>query len=74
MFHYFKIIVITSDKNKNEYMHNYYLIKHNFSQFAIYNLKFQLKFCKSYNVVKIIIVRIVIIKINDMFIKLLYYS
>jgi len=41
-------------------MHNYYLIEHNFSQFLIYTLKFELKFCKSYNVIKIIIVRIVI--------------
>jgi len=41
-------------------MHNYFLIEHNYSQHVIYNFKSELKFWKSYNVVKIIIVRIVI--------------
>jgi len=41
-------------------MHNYFLIKHNYSQSVIYNVKCELKFWKNYNVVKIIIAMIVI--------------
>jgi len=41
-------------------MHNYLLIEHNYSQSIIYNFKSELIFWKTYNVVKIIIVMIVI--------------
>ncbi len=44
-------------------MHNYFLIEHNYSQHVIYNFKSELKIWKIYNVVKIIIVRIVILGI-----------
>jgi len=60
MLHYFKIIVITSDKNELLYGHNYFLIEHNYSQSVIYNFKFELKFWKNYNVIKIPILMIVI--------------
>ncbi len=60
MLHYFKIIVITSDKNELQYGHNYFLIEHNYSQSVIYNFKFELKFWKNYNVIKITILMIVI--------------
>jgi len=54
MSHYFKIIVLTSDKNKLVW-HNYFLIEHNYSQSVTYNFKPELKFCKNYSVVKITI-------------------
>jgi hypothetical protein len=41
-------------------MHNYFWIEHNYSESVIYNFKYELKFGKNYNVVKIIIVMIVI--------------
>jgi len=41
-------------------MHKYFLIEHNYSQFLINNFKYELKFWKKYNVVKIIIAMIVI--------------
>jgi len=41
-------------------MHNYFLIEHNYSQFVIYNMKSELNFWKNYNVVRVIIERIVI--------------
>jgi len=41
-------------------MHNFKKIERNYSQSVIYNFKFELKFWKDYNVVKIIIVMIVI--------------
>jgi len=41
-------------------MHNYFLIENNYSQYVIYNFKSELKFWKSYNVVKIIIVMIIV--------------
>jgi len=41
-------------------MHNYFLIEHNYSKYVIYNFKSELIIWKNYNVVKIIIVRIVI--------------
>ncbi len=41
-------------------MQKYFLIEHNYSQSVIYNLKSELEFWRNYNVVKIIIVRIVI--------------
>jgi len=41
-------------------MHNWFLIEHYYSQSVIYNFKSELKVCKNYNVVKIIIVMIVI--------------
>jgi len=44
-------------------MHNYFLIEHHFSQFVIYNLKFEIKFWKIYNVVKIIIEKLLISRI-----------
>jgi len=44
-------------------MNNYFLIEHNYSQYVIYNFKFELKFWKDYNVVRIIIVMIIISKI-----------
>jgi len=37
-------------------MHNYFLIKHNYSQSVIYNFKSELNFLKNNNVAKIIIV------------------
>ncbi len=44
MLHYFKIIVINSDKNWLQYMHNYFLIEHNYSQSVIQNFKSEFKF------------------------------
>jgi len=44
-------------------MNNYFLIEHNSSQSVIYNLKYELKIWKIYNVYKISIVRIVISEI-----------
>jgi hypothetical protein len=44
-------------------MNNYFLIEHNYSQFVIYNLKYELKIWKNYNVYKISIARIVISRI-----------
>jgi hypothetical protein len=44
-------------------MHKFYLIKHNYSKYIIYNFKSDLKFWKNYNVIKIIIVLIVISEI-----------
>jgi hypothetical protein len=69
MWHYFKIIAITSDKNYllhikiNYYVHNYFFIEHNYSHSAIYNFKPELKFWKYHSVVKIIILLILISQI-----------
>ncbi len=41
-------------------MHISFLIEHNHSQFIIYKLKSELKFWKTFNVIEIIILRIVI--------------
>jgi hypothetical protein len=41
-------------------MHFFFLIEHNYSQYAIYNFKSELKIWKDYNVVKIIIEMIAI--------------
>jgi len=38
MWHCFKIIVITSDKNY-QYVDNYFLIEHNYPHYVIYNFK-----------------------------------
>jgi len=35
-------------------MHNYVLIEHNHSQYVIYNFKFELRFWKNHNVVKLL--------------------
>jgi len=51
-------------------MHNYFLIEHNYSKHVIYNFKSELIIWKIYNVVKIIIVRIVI---SGIIIKLLQF-
>jgi len=44
-------------------MHNYFLIEHNYSQSVVYKFKFELKFWKKYNVVKIISVMILVLRI-----------
>ncbi len=55
-------------------MHNYFLIEHNYSQFVIYNMKSELKFWKNYNVVRVIIERIVISGIIIIFFNFLKFS
>jgi hypothetical protein len=47
----------------NYYVHNYFLIEHNYSHSVIYNFKPELKFWKNYSVVKIIILLILISRI-----------
>jgi hypothetical protein len=44
MLHYFKVNVITLDKNLLYYIPNYFLIEHNYPQFVIYNFKSELRF------------------------------
>jgi len=39
----------------NYYVHNYFLIEHNYSHSVIYNFKPELKIWKNYSVVRIII-------------------
>jgi len=63
LLHYFKSIIITLDKNYLYYIHNYFLIEHNYPQFVIYNFKSYLIFLKIYNVIEKIIVMIVILGI-----------
>jgi hypothetical protein len=41
-------------------MHNYFLIEHNYSQYVVYDFKSELKFWKNYDVIKIVIARILI--------------
>jgi uncharacterized membrane protein YwzB len=47
----------------NYYVHNYFLIEHNYSQSVIYNFKPELKFWKNCSVGKIIILMILISRV-----------
>jgi len=47
----------------NYYVHNYFLIEHNYSHSVIYNFKPELKIWKNYSVIIIIILLILISRI-----------
>ncbi len=55
-------------------MHNYFLIEHNYSHSVIYNFKLELKIWKTYSVVKIIILLILISRIIYIILKLCEFS
>ncbi len=53
-------------------MHNYFLIEHYYSHYAIYNFKPELKICKTYSAIKIIILLILISWIIIYYLLLLF--